>query len=157
MQASCPVQGMQPLPLAVSHIQARPVANCFMLYISGYCPIKHACQKWRPSLLPCARQLGAVPCSKPCPCWPNIEYHQLQSALSADSQAAPSLTEKNAAVLGLMSFVLSSPYEVPLWLPDVLLSLIKAASQPAPVKTTVRWAPGQHLDLETAFSPAEHT
>eukprot|EP00891_Asterochloris_glomerata_P001540 jgi/Astpho2/1540/fgenesh1_pg.00026_%23_29_t len=54
------------------------------------------------------------------------------------SQAAPSLTEKNAAVLGLMSFVLSSPYEVPLWLPDVLLSLVKAASQPAPVKTTVR-------------------
>ena len=73
--------------------------------------------------------------------------HQTESTLPAGSQSEPSLTEKNAAVLGLMSFVLSSPYEVPLWLPDVLLSLIKAASQPAPVKTTVRWAPGQHLDL----------
>ena len=68
--------------------------------------------------------------------------HLMSSALPAGSQAAPSLTEKNAAVLGLMSFVLSSPYEVPLWLPDVLLSLVKAASQPAPVKTTVRWATG---------------
>ena len=82
--------------------------------------------------------------------------HEVWTTLPAGSQAAPSLTEKNAAVLGLMSFVLSSPYEVPLWLPDVLLSLIKAASQPAPVKTTVRWAPGQLLELGTAPFLAGH-
>ena len=49
-----------------------------------------------------------------------------------------SLNEKHAALLGLRAFVLTSPYDVPPWLPDVLMALVKAAGEPAPIKKTVR-------------------
>lgn len=48
--------------------------------------------------------------------------------------------QKHATVLGLSAFVLASPYDVPEWLPALLLALVRAASQPAPIKTTVRCA-----------------
>ena len=41
-------------------------------------------------------------------------------------------------MLGLKAFVLAHPYDVPEWLPDLLLLLVRASSQPAPNKTTVR-------------------
>lgn len=41
-------------------------------------------------------------------------------------------------MLGLKAFVLAHPYDVPEWLPDLLLLLVRASSQPAPIKTTVR-------------------
>lgn len=46
--------------------------------------------------------------------------------------------QKHATVLGLSAFVLASPYDVPEWLPTLLLALVRAASQPAPIKTSVR-------------------
>ena len=49
-----------------------------------------------------------------------------------------SSAEKHAAVLGLKAFVLTSPYDVPAWLPEVLMALVKASGEPAPVKSTVR-------------------
>ena len=49
-----------------------------------------------------------------------------------------SLNEKHAALLGLRAFVLTSPYDVPPWLPDVLMALVKASGEPAPIKKTVR-------------------
>lgn len=49
-----------------------------------------------------------------------------------------SLNEKHAALLGLRAFVLTTPYDVPSWLPDVLMALVKAAGEPAPIKKTVR-------------------
>ena len=51
---------------------------------------------------------------------------------------ATSLTEKHAALLGLRAFVLTTPYDVPPWLPDVLMALVRAAGEPAPIKKTVR-------------------
>ena len=41
------------------------------------------------------------------------------------------------AVLGLKAFVLSTPYEVPEWLPEVLMALVKMANRPQPVKSMV--------------------
>ena len=43
-------------------------------------------------------------------------------------------------VLGLKAFVLAAPYDVPAWLPAVLLALVRASGQPPPVKTSVRCA-----------------
>lgn len=42
-------------------------------------------------------------------------------------------------VLGLKAFVLAHPYDVPQWLPDLLLLLVRASLQPAPIKTSVRY------------------
>jgi proteasome activator subunit 4 len=41
-------------------------------------------------------------------------------------------------VLGLKAFVLACPYDVPPWLPEVLLALVRASAQPPPIKTSVR-------------------
>ena len=62
----------------------------------------------------------------------------------ADGQlvvAGPGMAEKHAAVLGLQAFVQLAAYDVPAWLPTVLTSLAAAASEPAPVRTTVRFLP----------------
>lgn len=48
--------------------------------------------------------------------------------------------EKHAVVLGLKAFVLAHPYDVPKWLPDLLLLLVRASFQPAPIKTSVRYS-----------------
>ena len=82
------------------------------------------------------------------------EAHQLRSSFQADvarfssrhrnkrgaAAAGPalSLAEKHAAVLGLQAFVQLAAYDVPPWLPAVLTSLATAASEPAPIRTTVR-------------------
>ncbi|BDA49513.1 probable proteasome activator complex subunit 4 [Coccomyxa sp. Obi] len=50
------------------------------------------------------------------------------------------VAQKHATALGLSAFVLASPYDVPEWLPTLLLALVRAASQPAPIKTSVRKA-----------------
>ena len=55
-----------------------------------------------------------------------------------DCPGGASLNEKHAALLGLRAFVLTSPYDVPPWLSDVLMALVKAAGEPAPIKKTVR-------------------
>ena len=55
-----------------------------------------------------------------------------------DCIAGASPAEKHAVVLGLKAFVLAHPYDVPVWLPDLLLLLVRASFQPAPIKTSVR-------------------
>ena len=37
-------------------------------------------------------------------------------------------------MLALRAFVLSAPYDVPPWLPDVLLALVRAGADPPPVR-----------------------
>ena len=51
--------------------------------------------------------------------------------------SSSTLERRHGAVLGLRAFVLSSPYDVPPWLPDVLMGLVRLASEPPPVRTTV--------------------
>lgn len=50
------------------------------------------------------------------------------------ADSAPSLPRKHAAVLGLRSFVLSTPYDVPPWLPDLLMALVRLANEPIPIR-----------------------
>ena len=40
-------------------------------------------------------------------------------------------------MLALRAFVLSAPYDVPPWLPDVLLALVRAGADPPPVRPWV--------------------
>ena len=52
--------------------------------------------------------------------------------------SAPAVIERHAALLRLRAFVLTSPYSVPASLTDVLMALVRAAAEPAPIKKTVR-------------------
>lgn len=62
---------------------------------------------------------------------------------AAGAGALVSVAERHAGVLGLKAFVLSSPYDVPAWLPEVLMGLVGAASEPPPLRTTVRKTLGE--------------
>ena len=75
-----------------------------------------------------------------------------------------SIAVRHGAVLGLKALVISSPYDVPEWLPEVLMSLVRLASEPAPVRSTVRESlsefrrtheEGGLLEMKDAIS-AEH-
>lgn len=46
----------------------------------------------------------------------------------------PSLAQRHAVVLGLKAFVLSTPYDVPPWLPEVLMALVRLAVEPPPIR-----------------------
>ena len=62
--------------------------------------------------------------------------------LVAGSGGDGAAADAHATVLGLKAFVLAAPYDVPPWLPEVLLALVRAAGQPPPVKTSVRCVRG---------------
>lgn len=53
---------------------------------------------------------------------------------AAAAAPGPSLARRHAAVQGLRAFVLSSPYDVPAWLPGVLMALVRLAGEPAPIR-----------------------
>lgn len=59
------------------------------------------------------------------------------SNAAASGARAESIRKRHAAVLGLSACVLSCPYDVPEWLPNVLMTLAKMAHDPPPVRTTV--------------------
>ncbi|CAI5473328.1 unnamed protein product, partial [Closterium sp. Yama58-4] len=65
-------------------------------------------------------------------------------SLDADSaaKAATRTVKMHGSALGLAAAVRSAPYDVPLWLPDVLLSLASLAGEPAPVGPAVGKALG---------------
>eukprot|EP00884_Botryococcus_braunii_P020190 jgi/Botrbrau1/6855/Bobra.152_2s0014.1 len=58
----------------------------------------------------------------------------------SEPRAAEKIAEKHAVVLGLKACVLSAPYDVPCWLPDVLLALVRSSSEPIPIRDTARKA-----------------
>jgi len=64
--------------------------------------------------------------------------HERRSRGSRPSLRQPeAIAARHAPVLGLEAFVLSSPYDVPQWLPDVLMCIASMANEPPPLKTTV--------------------
>jgi hypothetical protein len=71
------------------------------------------------------------------------------AAAAAPPPPAP-LPERHGAALALQAFVLSSPYDVPPWLPDVLMALVRLASEPAPI----RCAPRKHSASASPRCPA---
>jgi len=62
---------------------------------------------------------------------------------TATTASPPSVPVRHGTALALQALVLSSPYDVPLWLPDVLMALVRLAPEPAPMKTTVTKALGE--------------
>eukprot|EP00184_Porphyridium_aerugineum_P000329 CAMPEP_0184699828 /NCGR_PEP_ID=MMETSP0313-20130426/5939_1 /TAXON_ID=2792 /ORGANISM="Porphyridium aerugineum, Strain SAG 1380-2" /LENGTH=2155 /DNA_ID=CAMNT_0027158957 /DNA_START=349 /DNA_END=6816 /DNA_ORIENTATION=- len=48
------------------------------------------------------------------------------------------LLQRHAAVLGLSALVMSQPYEIPDWMPNVLMELAKCINNPAPISASVR-------------------
>jgi hypothetical protein len=60
----------------------------------------------------------------------------------AAAEAAP-LAERHGAALALAALVLSSPHDLPPWLPDVLMALTRLAAEPAPVRTAATRALGE--------------
>lgn len=59
------------------------------------------------------------------------------TSLTAAAAKVFTTTERHGAVLALKAFVLSSPYDVPTWLPEVLMALVRLAGEPPPIRTTV--------------------
>ncbi|KAF6261250.1 hypothetical protein COO60DRAFT_1503017 [Scenedesmus sp. NREL 46B-D3] len=55
------------------------------------------------------------------------------AAAFAQQQGAVFLAEAQAVVQGLKAFVLSSPYDVPAWMPEVLMALVAAANSRNPL------------------------
>eukprot|EP00873_Tetraselmis_striata_P035714 jgi/Tetstr1/455978/TSEL_042757.t2 len=68
-----------------------------------------------------------------------------RTALAPSDSAASleALARRHAPVLGLKGFVLSTPYDVPRWLPEVLMALVSVSGEPPPIKTTVERSLGE--------------
>ncbi|KAJ3319363.1 hypothetical protein HDV06_006390 [Boothiomyces sp. JEL0866] len=47
------------------------------------------------------------------------------------------VTKRHAAILGLSSLVLAFPYDVPEWMPSVLVLLAQCANDPSPISTSI--------------------
>ncbi|KAL2915214.1 Proteasome activator BLM10 [Polyrhizophydium stewartii] len=63
-----------------------------------------------------------------------------QATLSSQPQATDqvgSLVKRHSAVLGLAALVLAFPYQVPAWMPGVLVALSRCATDPAPIRATI--------------------
>lgn len=61
----------------------------------------------------------------------------------------------HAAVLGLKAAALTAPYDVPIWLPDVLTALAAASSAPPPAgKVQAQTQQNESIDVLTAMAAA---
>jgi proteasome activator subunit 4 len=56
----------------------------------------------------------------------------------AETGAGSEMLRRHGAVLGASACVLSSPYDVPMWMPEMLEALARWAGEPSPVKETVQ-------------------
>lgn len=97
--------------------------------------------------------------------WPYIEagslakhslYFEKAPLIHAGSQTVENVAEKHAVVMGLKACVLSAPYDVPLWLPDILMALVRSASEPNPIRDTARYVL-QHGPKSNAVLPSFST
>ena len=83
-------------------------------------------------------------------CWPatTISRPCLSSASSfarwtatgsvGDTIPSAELVKRHAGVLGLGACVLSSPYDVPTWMPQLLMNLSAHLNDPQPIEMTVK-------------------
>jgi len=46
--------------------------------------------------------------------------------------------KRHAGVLGLSSLLTVAPYDVPEWMPELLLQLVKHVNDPSPIQTTIK-------------------
>lgn len=69
--------------------------------------------------------------------FPDRKRRRTTGNKSAGKEDISPLPVRHGAVLALKALVMSSPYDVPNWLPEILMDLVRLASEPAPVKNTV--------------------
>lgn len=69
--------------------------------------------------------------------FPERKRRRIAKASKAGETQEHTLAERHGGALSLRALVMSSPYDVPTWLPEVLMTLVRISSEPAPVKTTV--------------------
>jgi len=56
---------------------------------------------------------------------------------SKQAESSEALCKRHGGVLGLCGLILSCPYSIPLWLPQVLVRVAAHSSDPAPIKDSV--------------------
>jgi proteasome activator subunit 4 len=56
--------------------------------------------------------------------------------------------DKHAVIMGLQGCIMSAPYDIPSWLPKVLIALVRAASEPPPIGNSARSAPLCRVELQ---------
>eukprot|EP00069_Balaena_mysticetus_P019421 bmy_12136T0 len=68
-----------------------------------------------------------------------IHFEQLcKTKLPKKRKRDPELVKRHAGVLGLGACVLSSPYDVPTWMPQLLMNLSAHLNDPQPIEMTVK-------------------
>ncbi|KAI8894304.1 hypothetical protein BC833DRAFT_605412 [Globomyces pollinis-pini] len=65
------------------------------------------------------------------------------SKIEKDQEYSSKLNRRHAAVLGLAALALAFPYEIPDWMPSVLVQLAACHSDPSPINATVRLTFGE--------------
>ncbi|XP_075452050.1 proteasome activator complex subunit 4 isoform X1 [Ascaphus truei] len=61
-----------------------------------------------------------------------------QLSVAADTIPSGDLVKRHAGVLGLSACILSSPYDVPTWMPQLLMDLSAHLNDPQPIEMTVK-------------------
>lgn len=150
----------QPAPLFFKHAPRLCVCSTYnSLYLSGTTPQDFIVSRLQDSKVE-VRSLAAATLSGTIKALPRGEVDALRAALlfrtavlfgghagdrrgqrhaaaaagstgSRDGDTA--MADASAAVQGLKAFVLSSPYDVPPWMPDVLMGLVAAAGRGSPL------------------------
>eukprot|EP00038_Savillea_parva_P004886 m.144688 g.144688 ORF g.144688 m.144688 type:complete len:1888 (+) comp11603_c0_seq2:145-5808(+) len=79
-----------------------------------------------------------------------IRKVKARRAASAEPSATPlteqerrALVQRHAGILGVQAFVAGFPYDIPSWLPDVLLGLATKIGDPEPLKASVKKTLGE--------------
>lgn len=57
----------------------------------------------------------------------------------SESPAIADLVKRHAGVLGLSACILSSPYDVPTWMPQLLMDLSAHLNDPQPIEVEITY------------------
>lgn len=82
------------------------------------------------------RQIRQEMLTKAAEMFPETKKRKVDRQLKSNAAVA----ERHGAALGLNALVMASPYDVPNWLPEILMALVRISSEPAPVRKTVTGA-----------------
>lgn len=63
-------------------------------------------------------------------------------------QTPTELREKHACILGIGAFIACHPYDIPKWMPDMLVAAVPAAGEPSPIKNTITKMLGKKYKVE---------
>jgi len=71
--------------------------------------------------------------------WASLKLPERDKANAGDGEAFKSaIRKRHAGVLGMAALIGAYPYDVPPWMPEVLVQLAQHVIDPIPIKQTVR-------------------